>query len=203
MKKIFVIVILMLMSFGIHAQDQKEEKSQSFNRQRLFTGGDLNLGFSSIATNLGISPVFGYSVSNWADAGVTLNFNYLSQRDYQTDGDKLRQTIIGPGVFVRLFPINFLFGTAQYEYNFMRYKYIPAIGPSTSNDIYHINAPSLLLGIGYAGGRVSGSNTYYYFSISWDVMRDQNSPYVDVHGREIPVIRAGYNIGLFQGKRNY
>jgi hypothetical protein len=35
----------------------------------------------------------------------------------------------------------------------------------------------------------------------WDIMGDKNSPYVDGLGRSNPVIRAGYNIGLFQGRR--
>jgi hypothetical protein len=32
----------------------------------------------------------------------------------------------------------------------------------------------------------------------WDIAGDPNSPYVDNLGRSTPVIRAGYNIGLFQ-----
>ena len=43
-----------------------------------------------------------------------------------TYGDKLRQTVYGPGAFVRLFPVNFLFASAQYEYNLIHLKYIPA-----------------------------------------------------------------------------
>jgi hypothetical protein len=31
-------------------------------------------------------------------------------------------------------------------------------------------------------------------------MGDKNSPYVDNFGRSNPIIRAGYNIGLFQGR---
>jgi hypothetical protein len=75
---------------------------------------------------LGITPQFGYSLTNWADAGITFNLNYTSQRDYQDYGDKLRQTVYGPGAFVRLFPINFLFASAQYEYNMIHVKYSPA-----------------------------------------------------------------------------
>jgi hypothetical protein len=47
---------------------------------------------------------------------------------------------------------------------------------------------------------VKGSNTYYYLSIAWDVLGETYSPYVDQFKRSTPVIRAGYNIGLFQGK---
>lgn len=202
MKKLWLLIIV----FGCltsQAQEERGQKEKGSQLSRLFTGGSINLGFSSYSTNLGISPQFGYSLTDWADAGINVNFNYVSQRDYQTGGDKLRQTIIGPGAFVRLFPVKFLFATAQFEYNFIRYNYIPASGSSYQPEKLHVQSPALLLGAGYAGGRERGNNTYYYFSVSWDVMADENSPYIDSYGREVPVIRAGYNIGLFQGKRRF
>jgi len=179
--------------------NQREENSQGekgFQLDKLFTGGSVNLGFSSYSTSLGIAPQFGYSLTNWLDAGIAFNLNYISQRDYYTLGDKMRQTVYGPGAFVRIFPINFLFATAQYEFNEIHNKYIPADGSSSTTA--NVNANSLLLGLGYAGGRYRGSNTYYFLSVSWDVLGDANSPYIDGLKRSFPVIRAGYNIGLFQ-----
>ena len=200
MKKL-IVLLLVASAFQVNAQD-KEEGNKGSQSYRFFTGGSVNLGFSNYSTNLGISPQFGYSLTDWADAGISVNFNYVSQRDYQVGGDKLRQTIIGPGVFVRLFPINFLFASTQFECNFIKYKYLPASGSGYQPDKAHVQAPSLLLGAGYAGGRQKGNNTYYYFSVSWDVMGNENSPYIDSYGRAVPVIRAGYNIGLFQGKHS-
>ncbi|MGH2564170.1 MAG: hypothetical protein ACRDE5_06640, partial [Ginsengibacter sp.] len=182
------------------SDDEKNHEKKGFKKENLFTGGSANLGFSSLSTSLGISPQFGYSLTNWADAGITLNLNYTSQRDYQFYGDKLRQTVYGPGAFVRLFPIKFLFGTAQYEYNMIHLKYIPADNTAPTHN--NLNASSLLVGGGYAGGRERGSNTYYFISVMWDILGDNNSPYIDGLGRSIPVIRAGYNIGLFQGRYN-
>lgn len=194
-------IVLLLIPFCFHAnaqdQDQnKEVKKSGFQKEKLFTGGSANVGFSNGATMLGITPQLGYSLTNWLDAGVTFNLNYISQRDYYTT-DKLRQTTYGPGAFVRLFPVNFLFATAQYEYNVIHDKYISSSSPTETNKV---SANSLLLGAGYAGGRVKGSNTYYYLSIAWDVLGETYSPYVDQLKRPTPVIRAGYNIGLFQGK---
>ncbi len=34
----------------------------------------------------------------------------------------------------------------------------------------------------------------------FDVLKEPNSPYTDSYNRTIPIIRAGYNIALFQGK---
>lgn len=201
MKKIILLLFIPL-SFHSFAQSDEEKtvEKKGFKKEKLFTGGSVTAGFSNYATILGITPQFGYSLTSWADAGITLNLNYTSQRDYYDYGDKLRQTVYGPGAFVRLFPVNFLFASAQYEYNLIHLKYIPANNGSIESDKNNLNANSLLLGAGYAGGRERGSNTYYYFSISWDVLGDKNSPYLDGLGRSNPIIRAGYNIGLFQGR---
>jgi len=203
MKNIILLpfLVLTLHSFAQSEKSEGEEKSKSkgFKKEKLFTGGSVAAGFSTYSTVLGVAPQFGYSLTNWADAGIVFNLNYSSQRDYINYGDKLRQTVYGPGAFVRLFPVNFLFATAQYEFNFIHSKYIPADG--TSPSLQNLNASSMLLGFGYAGGRFPGGNTYYYLSILWDVLGDKNSPYIDGPGRSYPIIRAGYNIGLFQNRR--
>jgi len=198
MKKVIVLLLLPL-CFHAKAQGQeenKEVKKSGFRKEKLFTGGSANIGFSNGATMLGITPQLGYSLTNWLDAGITFNLNYISQRDYATT-DKIRQTTYGPGAFVRMFPVNFLFATAQYEYNTIHQKQMISGQPDIKTGV---NANSLLLGAGYAAGREKGNNTYYYLSIMWDVYGDTYSPYVDQLGRSTPVIRAGYNIGLFQGR---
>ena len=128
MKKIHCISFYSLSFHAFSQSDEgkREEKKVGFQKERLFTGGSATAGFSSYSTILGITPQFGYSLTNWADAGITFNLNYTSQRDYQDYGDKLRQTVYGPGAFVRLFPVNFLFASAQYEFNMIHLKYIPA-----------------------------------------------------------------------------
>lgn len=194
------VLLLLLVTFSISAFAQEKDiqtAPKKLRKDHLFTGGSVNLGFSSNGVNLGASPIFGYSITNWADVGISFNVNYVSQRDAYDVGDKLRQTLLGPGVFTRLFPVKFLFVSAQYEYNFIKVKYTPIYG-SYYTVANHLEAPSLLLGAGYAGGRDKHNNTYYYFSISWDVIGDRNSPYINEHGAAIPIIRAGYNIGLFQ-----
>ena len=196
-----IILLLLPVYFHANAQQENENKKvkNGFEKERLFTGGRANLGFSSGTTMIGLTPQLGYSVTNWMDAGITINFNYVSQRDYYST-EKLRQTTYGPGAFIRLFPIKFLFATAQYEYNFITQKHILPGSSGSPTQKTSFNANSLLIGGGYAGGREKGNNTYYFLSIAWDIMGDKNSPYVDNLGRSNPVIRAGYNIGLFQGR---
>lgn len=205
MKKTIILLFIPLFFHAV-AQSQdldkqiQEENNQvkktGFQKDKLFTGGSANVGFSNGSTMLGITPQLGYSLTNWLDAGITFNLNYISQRDYSST-DKIRQTTYGPGAFVRLFPVKFLFATTQFEFNTIQQKYISSNFPTEKNSV---NANSFLVGAGYAGGRERGSNTYYYLSVMWDLGGDKNSPYVDQFGRANPVIRAGYNIGLFQGR---
>lgn len=203
MKKLFVFLLIPLcMEVSAQKNDQDGDTgNRGFDKSRLFTGGSANIGFSNGATVLGIAPQFGYSITSWADVGISFNLNYVSQRDYYEYGDKLRQTTYGPGAFVRLFPVNFLFAAAQYEHNFINLKYIPVPNsPNYTKDKRSVGANSFLVGAGYAGGRERGGNTYYFLSVMWDLANDKYSPYKDGLGRANPVIRAGYNIGLFQGR---
>lgn len=177
-------------------QEQEEEEEEPSFKKRLFTGGSVTLSFGGNFTIMGVNPHFGYSVADFFDVAVSMNFNYISQRDYSTLNDKLRQTLTAPGAFVRVFPLKFLFAQAQYEKNFVRSRYIPPFG---DDQIERYNSNSLLVGGGFAGGRQRGNNNYYYFTILWDIGRDRNSPYVDFLGRSFPIFRAGLNIALFQG----
>src|SRR5947199_393957 len=69
------------------------------------------------------------------------------------------------------------------------------------------DANSFLVGAGIAEGRQRGSNTFYYISLLFDVIKNPNSPYVNnvydqntgqlVRTDLVPIIRAGINIGLF------
>lgn len=199
MKKVFLLVFVMGISMALSAQerDSSEEKVRGFQKDKLFTGGDVTISFYTGGTTLGVSPYFGYSVTKWLDAAVSLNFIYQGQKDVY--GYKYRQTNIGPGAFVRLFPVDFLYVQAQYEHNFINYKIIPPGGGSSPKFKADVN--SLLLGAGYSSGRSEGSNTYYFLSVMFDVAQLPNSPYIDSYRRMIPVVRAGFNIGLFQGRQ--
>jgi len=197
MKKTILAIILFNLALVVKAQDDEEEKTGGFKKENLFTGGNLILSFYTGGTALGLSPHFGYSVANWMDVAVSLNFIYTGETDPYDY--KYRQTNFGPGAFIRLFPVDFLFAQAQYEHNFQNLKVIP---PQGYGDTYKLkeDVNSLLLGAGFASGKGPGNNTYYYFAIMFDVLQLKSSPYVDSYGRMIPQIKAGFNIGLFQGR---
>ncbi|MBU3713764.1 MAG: hypothetical protein FGM46_02310 [Ferruginibacter sp.] len=181
-------------------EDTEEGNEKFFKKENLFTGGTLNLSFGNRITNIGVSPFFGYSLNRYIDVAGTICFNYVSERDAFVVGDKLRQTIFGPGAFVRVFPFDFVFAQVQYEYNIMANRYSTA--PTSTFNIGNPNfdAHSLLVGGGYTNGKFYPTQkSYYYFSVLWDVGNAIYSPYKDNFRRSVPIIRAGFNIALFQG----
>lgn len=203
MKKLLFLFFATCLIKPCMAQDEEVMDESSFlKKENIFTGGTVNGGFGSRSTSLGVSPFLGYSLNKYVDVAVSANLNYVSIRDYSYVNDRLRQLLYGPGAFVRLFPAKFLFAQAQYEYNMMRTKYIPTAGSSVANELYQADAHSLLIGGGISNGKnFPFQKSYYYFSVLWDVGHAALSPYKDNLGRSVPIIRAGYNIALFQGRR--
>ena len=194
MKRLFFTVIILSLTSVAFSQDEKgDTKAGGFKKDLLFTGGNLNVGYFNGVTVLGAQPQLGYSVANWLDAGIVFGYTYTSQADGY--GTKYRQTIIGPGAFVRLFPVDFLFANVQFEQNFLRQKVIYSGG----TDIYKTSASGLLVGLGYTSGKDGRNSPYYYFSVSVDVLNNRNSPYRTFANEIYPVVNAGFNIPLFQG----
>jgi hypothetical protein len=201
MKKGFlVLTCLITISLSVFGQDESEERG--FKKENFFTGGSISLSFFNGAFLAGGNPVFGYSLTKWADLGLVANYTYASYRDYRYYDDKLRQTVYGGGVFTRLFPVRFLFAQAQVEHNWIRSKYIPAPNSGDISEVQSISGNSVLVGGGYTTGRDPNRKAAYgYLAILFDVSNDVNSPYKDGN-RSIPIIRAGFNVPLFQGNRN-
>lgn len=208
MKRLFLVLVgAAFTAITVQAQDE-EMQEKGFKKENLFTGGSVTLSFFNGQTVLGANPMFGYKIADWIDAGIVLNYVYSSYRDYLVYDDKVRQTTIGPGAFTRLYPFRFLFVQGQFERNFIKQKYQPPGGEFETLGSLGVN--SLLLGAGIAQGREPGSTTFFYLSLLFDVLKNENSPYVNVSVDPnnsairrvdlVPIIRAGVNIGLFQGR---
>jgi len=210
------IFFLSLKSFSqykeVETTEYKEEESErGFKKENLFTGGGIQLSFSNVNFVIGGSPVFGYSINKWFDVGIGFNYTYISAREafvdnfgnIYTTGNKIRQNDFAPVVFARAYPVKFLFVQAQGEQNFISQKYIYNTGQPEDKVKYSVT--SLLLGAGYCSGRQDVGDFFYYISLSFDVLKDRRSPYVqqvengDV--RILPILRAGIQVPLFQGKK--
>ena len=199
MKKGLFPLLILCSVITTYAQYEDSEK-KGFKKENLFSGGSLSLSFFNNTFLIGASPVLGYKIASFIDAGIVVNYQYISIRDYSVFDDRLRQSIYGGGVFTRLYPVNFIFVQAQVEHNFISQKYIPSPNSGTSSYKAKTSANSLLVGGGYTSGRGRYGNTPFFFlSLLFDVSGNKNSPYTDGAGRSVPVIRAGFNIPLFQG----
>ena len=206
-KSIMMICCLCLVLTIVRAQDRKEEKDEKdepkkgFKKENLFTGGSISLAFYNNTFLIGANPVFGYSLGNWGDAGVVINYNYTSYRDYNfVFNDKLKQYVYGGGVFMKLYPVRFLFVQGQVEHNFIKDNFIPNAGVKQS---YRVDGNSYLIGGGYTTGRFGkGGPPFFYLAVLFDVSGNANSPYTDANGRTIPIIRGGIQVPLFQHGQN-
>lgn len=190
-----------------NANNNPEVLEKGFKKHNLFTGGGVTASFYNGGTVLGVSPVLGYKLNDYVDAGVVVNYVYNGVRDWKEVNDKFRRHVYGPGIFARVYPVPFLFAQAQLEQNFIAENYIAKPGSAYYNSgKFRGNASSLLLGGGLSSGRIKGGTTFFYFAVLADVLKNRNSPYVDVDNygqpnekvRILPVVRAGVNVGLFQ-----
>lgn len=203
MKKIIFASLLLISITAVNAQreDKADRKGSTggFKKENFFTGGSLEASFYNGGTVLGISPYFGYSINRFVDVAASFGFNYTSQRDVSVFGDKIHQTDFGPGAFVRLYPVRFLFAQGGYEHNFITQKYFAVPNSGYVNSTTKLDDNSLLVGGGICSGREGVGSPYFYFSVLWDVSGNINSPYVDGIGRSVPILKAGIQIPLFQG----
>jgi hypothetical protein len=195
------IILLTVSAFGETRAQESPDEPRGFRKDKLFTGGSIALGFSGNSFQTGLSPVFGYSLTHWADVGVSVNYNYVSYRNiYFNSNDKIRRSTYGGGAFARLYPVNFLFAHIQYEHNFINEKYIPGDGSQTTKG--KLDANSLLLGIGLSTERFPESGRpFFYLSLLADVLNQPSSPYTSATGTVRPFFRAGIQVPLFQGRR--
>ncbi|HEY4061585.1 MAG TPA: hypothetical protein VGM30_06780 [Puia sp.] len=171
-----------------------EGSGTGFQKENLFLGGSLGLGFGSYDFNVGVNPEIGFSLNKWLDAGVVVNFNYNSIRadPYYNGNVRSREFIYGGGVFGRAYVLPFLFLTAQPEFNWLSVNQKDM--NSGFSGTYSANAPSLLLGIGY-GQRIVGQGTFY-IALMFDAIDNVNSPYNDINGHPLPILRAGVDFYL-------
>ena len=187
MKKYVFTLTLLLSASSAFTQSK-------FNKDQLFLGTGLNLGFFN-GFIIGLNPEVGYSLNRFIDAGISINFNYISQNEPGFPAT-YRQTVYGGGPFLRIWPMDRFFVGGQYEYNTITYS--EKISGTVQNRVSY-NASSLLVGGGF-GSRFIGQSQFYT-SIMIDVMGDRNSPYVDRFNRQLPVFRTGFNFYFGNSKR--
>jgi hypothetical protein len=159
---------------------------------RIIIGGSLGLAFGDY-TNINISPLVGYRISQLFAAGINVNAQYGSERFTSaysnTTTQRNQYTIFGGGVWGRVYPLDFLFIHIQPEYNFVSMKSTYYNNDPKTIVTDHYGVPSLLMGGGYSqpvGGRAAFSIMALY-----DVLQDSRSPY-----QNGLILRVGASLGI-------
>ena len=202
MKKIILSLLVLASLKSLHAQDMYNDdysENKGFKKENIFLGGSLSLGFGSGSFAVGGNPEIGYSIAQWLDGGLVFNINYYSQTLYNYyPGQDLKSTSFnyGGGIFLRGYPVPFLFLQLQPEHNWI--SYTEKFNDQTQKNTYSAN--SLLASIGY-GQRVVGRGSYF-FSIGLDLLTNKYSPYLDGYGHPYPIIRGGFDIYLKPSKKS-
>ena len=160
-------------------------------------GGAISLGFDAGEFLVGGNPYVAYMITPWIDAGVVGNFQYYSinaNASYALGygGGTYHNTLVGGGVFARVFPIHWLFIQVQPEYNDIWWKQ-SLDGQTTSNGTY--GETSFLVGGGLRFG-APGAKTWGFAAVLFDVGGSTLSPYNGPGGYILPVFRFGINVGL-------
>ena len=201
MKKFLLIIIASASLTHAKAQynqhnNDDDDIDVGFKKENVFLGGSLSLGFGSGSFAVGGNPEVGYSIGRFLDAGLIFNLNYYSQKDLYNDGSSYSSFNYGGGVFLRAWPVPFLFAQVQPEINWISYTEKYANVPDYKNTV---NAPSLITGIGYGQHMVGQGN--YFFMIGLDLLNEKYSPYSDGYGHAYPIIRGGFDIYLKPSKK--
>ncbi|UPK69244.1 hypothetical protein [Chitinophaga filiformis] len=193
MKRLLLCFLLLTAVQLVHAQYYKTDttRKKEFDASRLIVGGSMGLAFGDY-TNINISPLVGYRISQLFAAGLAINAQYGSERFrdyYGNTGQRNQYSIFGGGVWGRVYPLDFLFIHIQPEYNHINLKstYYDTDPKTVVKDSYGVS--SLLMGGGYT--QPIGGNAAFSIMALYDVLQDSRSPY-----QNGLILRVGATIGL-------
>ena len=161
-------------------QDSTEAPKKGFDPERLVIGGNIGASFGDY-TFVNISPQVGYMFNQYVTAGAGINYVYQSVKYYQNGMEnyayKDNYSYVGMNLFTRIFPVRFLFVSAQPELNYGwgKVKFNDDYYPDPDIKIDGKFIPSFLVG---AGAVLSPNGKGGMFlSIQYDLIQNNNSPY--------------------------
>ena len=163
----------------------QEGEGVKFEKDRLFTGGNLGLQFGTY-TVVDISPVIGYFITDKISFGTGATYQYYQYKDKVYPAFDFKTNIYGAKLFSRFYIIPSVFVHAEYEALNLETAYFDPTHLRHSTDRFWVH--SVLLGGGYkqAIGEYSSINIMLLYNINETV----DSPYRN------PIIRMGFDIGL-------
>ena len=197
-RSILITMALLVIQMNGIGQNKTVTTFSELNPQPVYIGGGIVLGGGSGSFQIGLNPELVKTYNEYIDLGAAVNVYYASYRTISSDNNeyKLTNTQLGLGAFVRAWPLEAFFLQLQPEYNWT-FSSGNNYTQGTSGRS-QVSAPSLLAGIGY-GQRYE--NGFSYFSIMYDLIDAQQSPYRMGQASPQPIFRAGFGIPLRIAKK--
>lgn len=218
MKSLLFTFLSVFLFVSVHAQDEvysssgrplnRTEKAVKSDKlidpDRFIYGGWGVFGIGGGITNVGVTPIFGYRITEGFSAGIGFGYQYLRIKNYNTviidpntaveEYRPLTAHIYSPSVWARHIIWNNIFAHAEYEHNifsqttftndFTQYGVLPIIKEKST-----INAQRLFLGGGIR--QPIGDRASITFMLLYDVLHTSNSIYTSPLA-----IRFGINAGF-------
>jgi hypothetical protein len=193
-KKSLAFCLMAFLYVSANGQNTTLTTLENLNPQPIFLGGGIILGGGSGSFQIGLNPELVKSYNQYIDLGAALNLYYASFRSNASitgESYKSNNSQIGLGGFMRVWPIEQFFLQIQPEYNwtFSKARNFTEGTSGSSN----VSAPSVLAGIGYGKRNEDG---FSYFSVMFDLVNSQQSPYRIGQSNAQPIIRAGFGIPI-------
>jgi long-subunit fatty acid transport protein len=188
MVRYLLILIFFFTSSIINAQQTPNALNNGFSKERFIFGGNVGAQFGS-STQVNLSPIIGYRITEKLSAGIGVNYLYYKFKylGYNNQTFTEKNHIYGGNVWAQYLIIPQAFLHA--EYGVLNIG-IPKLGANGAynGDTQRYNVNTCLVGGGYYQ-RIS-DNAGVQFSILWDLIEDQYSPYNN------PIIRIGFAAGF-------
>jgi hypothetical protein len=168
-----ILAIAYLNSYKAKAQYFENPKQKQSIRDKLFFGGGIGLQFGSI-TQIEVSPVIGYKVSERFQPGISLTYSYYKNNYYSPPID---YSTFGGSLFARFFIFEGLFAQGEAEaLNVEDFTYYP--------ETQRVWIGNYLIGGGYF--QKLGNRGGMYILVLWNLNETVLTPYSN------PVIRLGF-----------
>lgn len=194
-KIIFTFALLVLINKSISFASNPDNKlkltakNNSLNTsvpyKRVFVGGDIGATFGDY-TQITISPLIGYNISNQVSTGIQFIYNHSWQEinTGQVNQTSLQSNTYGGNIFLQYAPVSSFYLKGEFEYDSYG-NYETSQGTKVTQAV-----PFIFLGMGYS--KAISKYASFNAGIKIDVLNNDNSPYEDF----TPFLYVGVGVGI-------
>ncbi len=162
-----------------YGDDDSQDLSALHFKERLYTGGNFWANFGTF-TNVEISPMLGYRLTNSYSVGIGAKYNYFSDRRFNP---AFTSSIYGGSVFTRY----------KFFRNFIAHAELEMLNTNDFNTIP--STRRVWVPIGLVGGGYT-ANGFQILAL-YDLVDDPNNPYLGTFGADSRLyLRVGFLFNL-------